>query len=355
MHIIPINIGDFCQHTQRFKPMHIGIFMSLLFEYYKTEKALSADPADLEFIAGVETKSERDALTLVLKRCFVLSEDGKTWIQRRCERELAAFRTSGVQKRYAILCRFWDSVNPGVKKPTLEQFTRNVPLYYDESTRRIRSMHGKNTLELQAYDSSDTSLPIAKHDTETRNQKTENSNQNTPIVPKGTDTTSLPDWLKLAEAIYAIYPKKVGKTAALKAIEKILKAGTLTELELQASVRAYAAAVSKWPEQDKTFVPHPATWFNQGRYADDPATWIRHADSNTQNPPQKKKGAGAAAPLIFDDAPTGNELGGPNGWREMWPELFAGHCPDAWIDVPQSARHQLVAELAKKNKGGARP
>ena len=65
-----------------------------------------------------------------------------------------------------------------------------------------------------------------------------------------------------------------------------------------------------------------------------------------------KKGAGGAAPLVFDDAPTGNEHGGPGGWRDLWPELYAGHCPDSWLDVPASARTAIVAELAKKNKGG---
>jgi hypothetical protein len=348
MHILPLNIGDFSQATERFKPVHIGIFMRLLFEYYKTENALCDEAADLEFVAGVETKSEREALALVLRRCFVHDPARKVWIQRRCERELESYRVSGIQKRYAILCRFWDSVNPGLKKPSLEQFTANVPVYYDERTRRIRHLHGKHTLELQAYSECDSTLPQVNYDTETRNQKPVNSNQNTPIVPKGTDTTGLPDLEKLAEAIYAIYPKKVGKTAALKAIVKVLKLpGGPTELELQATVKAYRDAVAKWDEQDKTFVPHPATWFNQGRYADDPATWIRESDSSRQNAGQKKE-RGGAAPLLFDDAPVASSE--PPGWRERWSEFFKGQCPEEWQDVPLGCRPQF----AQKNERGAR-
>ena len=40
-------------------------------------------------------------------------------------------------------------------------------------------------------------------------------------------------------------------------------------------VTAYAAAVATWPEADRQFIPHPATWFNRGSYDDDPATWQR--------------------------------------------------------------------------------
>jgi hypothetical protein len=39
--------------------------------------------------------------------------------------------------------------------------------------------------------------------------------------------------------------------------------------------RAYATATESWPESEKQFIPHPATWFNRGSYDDDPATWER--------------------------------------------------------------------------------
>ncbi len=35
--------------------------------------------------------------------------------------------------------------------------------------------------------------------------------------------------------------------------------------------------VSRWPAEDRKFVPHPATWFNQERYLDDPKEWQRGA------------------------------------------------------------------------------
>lgn len=92
-----------------------------------------------------------------------------------------------------------------------------------------------------------------------------------------------------AEAIYAAYPRRVGKTAALKAIQKALQrikdeylisVGQTPESFLLEQTKKYAAAVSKWPSRDRQFIPMTTTWFNQGRYLDDPSEWQRqHASS----------------------------------------------------------------------------
>lgn len=73
--------------------------------------------------------------------------------------------------------------------------------------------------------------------------------------------------------IYAAYPRKVGKQAALKAIGKAAK--VKTTLELFSATQSYALAVKSWPAADKQFIPHPATWFNRGSYDDDPKEWQR--------------------------------------------------------------------------------
>jgi hypothetical protein len=82
-----------------------------------------------------------------------------------------------------------------------------------------------------------------------------------------------------AEDIYAAYPRKVGKQAAIKAIKKAIKAlgGAFgkPEVELLILTKQYAAAVATWPAADKQFIPHPATWFNRGSYDDDPKEWVR--------------------------------------------------------------------------------
>jgi hypothetical protein len=75
--------------------------------------------------------------------------------------------------------------------------------------------------------------------------------------------------------IYQAYPRRVGKTAALKAIAKAAKNCP----DLLAKTTAYAAAVSQWSQNERQYIPHPSTWFNRGSFDDDPETWQRQADT----------------------------------------------------------------------------
>ena len=74
----------------------------------------------------------------------------------------------------------------------------------------------------------------------------------------------------LVETIYEAYPRKVGKPAALRAITAALRRGIEGE-DLLAITQRFGKA---WDgETDLQFCPHPATWFNQERYADAPDSW----------------------------------------------------------------------------------
>lgn len=75
--------------------------------------------------------------------------------------------------------------------------------------------------------------------------------------------------------IYSHYPRKVGKAAALKAIRNALKKAE--KVFLVERTKLFAEAVAKWSPGDLQFVPHPSTWFNEGRFDDDPSTWERVA------------------------------------------------------------------------------
>jgi hypothetical protein len=76
-----------------------------------------------------------------------------------------------------------------------------------------------------------------------------------------------------AADIYAAYPRKQAKLAALKSIEKAMRSED-GDVLLKAT-QDYAAAVAMWDEGDKAFVPLPTTWFNQGRWMDDRKNWFR--------------------------------------------------------------------------------
>ena len=76
------------------------------------------------------------------------------------------------------------------------------------------------------------------------------------------------------DAIYAAYPRKIGKANALKAIAKAIQSGKSRAWLLDA-VKNYAAATATWPAEDKQYIPHPTTWFNRASYDDDPKEWLR--------------------------------------------------------------------------------
>jgi hypothetical protein len=98
---------------------------------------------------------------------------------------------------------------------------------------------------------------------------------NRNIIPQvqetGTDQPEPKD--DTYERLYGIYPRKVAKGAALKAIQRALK--KIDAAALEVAVREFAAAVAVWPKEERQFVPHPATWFNAERWNDDRNEWKR--------------------------------------------------------------------------------
>jgi hypothetical protein len=67
------------------------------------------------------------------------------------------------------------------------------------------------------------------------------------------------------DEFWEFYPRKVGKGASQQALSKALKRSTWQEI--LAGVQRLAADPNL-PE--KQFIPHPATWLNEGRWADEP-------------------------------------------------------------------------------------
>jgi hypothetical protein len=63
------------------------------------------------------------------------------------------------------------------------------------------------------------------------------------------------------EDFWAAYPRKVGKGAAGRAWAKAMRVTT-------AEAVGAALRAAKWPD-DPQYIPHPATWLNQGRWDDE--------------------------------------------------------------------------------------
>ncbi len=80
--------------------------------------------------------------------------------------------------------------------------------------------------------------------------------------------------LSVEEEIYQAYPLKVGKPKALQAIRNALKG--IEAPTLLALVQKFASL----RPPGTPYTAHPATWFNQQRFNDDPTTWQTNSQSN---------------------------------------------------------------------------
>lgn len=81
-----------------------------------------------------------------------------------------------------------------------------------------------------------------------------------------------------AEAIYEVYPRKVAKPMAVKAIIPCLK-----EISFEELLKLTAAYELARRGEDQAYTPHPSTWYNQRRYRDDPNTWTNSPKSPSAN------------------------------------------------------------------------
>ena len=75
------------------------------------------------------------------------------------------------------------------------------------------------------------------------------------------------------ESVWALYPKKKGKKDAMREILEAIR--TVGIERIRERTQAYAAAVSRWPEDERKYVLDPVRWFKRGNYDDDPETWQR--------------------------------------------------------------------------------
>lgn len=64
---------------------------------------------------------------------------------------------------------------------------------------------------------------------------------------------------------WAAYPRRVAKRAALKSWERELRAGTAADDIMGGLRRLLPSLMAREPQ----FIPHPATWLNQGRWEDE--------------------------------------------------------------------------------------
>ena len=92
-----------------------------------------------------------------------------------------------------------------------------------------------------------------------------NTNTNTNILPSA--KADLTIFEKEFEELWDIYPRKVGKTNALKSYIKARKSGTTYE-DVARGINAYNEHIKATGTKDE-FIKHGSTWFNQCSWNDE--------------------------------------------------------------------------------------
>lgn len=92
-------------------------------------------------------------------------------------------------------------------------------------------------------------------------------------VPAGKTTPKKQSCSVEFERFWKAYPKKRGKDAAFRVWEKRRKAHDLPPVDELLAVLDVAVQSHDWQKDNGQFIPYPATWLNQGRWADDFSAW----------------------------------------------------------------------------------
>jgi hypothetical protein len=119
----------------------------------------------------------------------------------------------------------------------------------------------------------------------------------------------------LAAELFSNYPRKVAKKDAVKAIERaIATVATRGATDTHQDFEGHEETAKRWLEtrvvayasspqgrrEDRSLIPHPATWFNGARYDDDEAEWNHVGNVNGTAGHRMAPGAGARVRTAID-------------------------------------------------------
>ncbi len=219
MHAMYLHIGDFMRDAGHLSMLECGAYLSLLRVYYSSESAIPSDSKQYYKLTLCKTPQDRKAVDSILNEFFSLQSDG--YHQKRCDIEIAKFKEKSSKARDSAAAR-WDK---------------------EKDANAMRTHSDGNAMAMQAV----SRKPL------------------TPIVP----LSGTPDVVQF-ERFWAIYPRKVKRSDALKAWAKLKLFNGDFERILGAVQSAIASA--DWTKDRGKFIPHPTTWLNGRRWEDEQPT-----------------------------------------------------------------------------------
>lgn len=150
-------------------------------------------------------------------------------------------------------------------------------------------------------------------------EQDQEQDQETPPAPRGDGF----------EVFWSAYPRKVGKDAARKAYERRSPNAALRS-EMLAAITSQSAS-EQWRKNGGQYIPHPATWLNEGRWQDAVSGGATAAGSGP------KRGSDEYAALHKDAA----------WWREAgFPSVYDAIANRCWHNNADQFRDGKRIEVA---------
>lgn len=229
MNYFPFHVGDYTAHTAHLEPMEDLAYRRMLDLYYLRESALPIEPADVARL--IRLRSNVAEVTAVLQEFFTLTDGG--WISARCDEEILRMQDKQAKAKASAEA----SVAARQAKANKHRSTVVEPTLNERST----------DAELP------TPTPTPRDIEATASHPERRSGVHR--FPPGFDE------------FWAAYPRKVGKDAAAKAFAK-RRVGVGLLAQMLAAISTQKTG-EQWRRDGGQFIPHPATWLNEGRWQDE--------------------------------------------------------------------------------------
>lgn len=214
-------------------------------------------------------------------KASVRSKDFDTWVSELVNADLVRLYIGDDNKPYGFFPTWEDHQNirnqrskyPEPEGDLFESLTSQLKAI-DNRRNQLKSTDINCTRESNPIQSESESKHIDQ-----KNQKTGDESVKKKYSPSSDDV----------ESIYQAYPRKVGKGKALEKIEKAL-IHCHEELDVDDPVSWLYQKTDEYANSDegkgltwKTDLPHPATWYHQLRYLDDPSEWKKKETEKVNN------------------------------------------------------------------------
>jgi len=141
-------------------------------------------------------------------------------------------------------------------------------VWSDNFLKQIAEVYRNRRVEAPTKPTNYTEKPVSNRITTCRKPQRrgeESIGENNPPTPQRGNGVPVE-----FENFWSLYPKKIGKQAAVKKWKTLKRSGQLPPLQQILEAVENQKTWEQWQKDGGQFIPHPETWLNQGRWEDKP-------------------------------------------------------------------------------------